>query len=518
MVALVISVTILFLLVPKTGATIVVSSEWNPAVSGLYVRGVEHRHEKAYAKASTDGDDDDTVMDLWMYYQDLGVDGYRWYIGVDIFRDSAIAFADSWSTDPCANQFTTSGANNNHNKNNSTYQKGNMSWRVFRDNHWQIDPTFTMQCYGYDAGGTDACSSSRTKQNNAVPCVDLVGSGGGDHNVVKMPTVMLGTAYISASHGAGADNPEVVEPPPAIEMALELDYQGLDLGSQVHPAYANERAVGTMLASNKNHQSTTSKHRRRRQSVFLTTKLSPSEHGFESTLRAAQRSLRLLRTDTIDLFLIHHPTCMMVDHCEGDWTQSWRALERLLDIGAVRAIGVSNFDHHLMTQLVGDDVRETSGIARAPVSLLQNRADPLVMEDPKVLKLCKTHGINYQAFSVLGRQHVVGPWSPYWKAPHPILANPAVQAIANRLSAEETSKPKNARDNANATTATIRPAQVVLRWAIQKGWTVVPKTAKADRLEANRQLFHFHLTESDMAVLDNLQAPPPPASNEQGEL
>lgn len=484
------STVLVLLLIPPTSAKIVVSSDWNPAVSGGYVRGVQYRHEKAFAKAAIDGDDDNTVMDLWMYYLDLGVDGYRWFIGVDIFKDSAIAFADSWSTDPCA-----------HND-NSTQAK--LPWKVLWDGEWQIDPTFTMHCYGYEKGGIDACSPSRTKQENAVPCIDLQGSGD-NQNTVQMPTVMLGTAYISASHGAGADNPEVVEPPPAIEMALELDYQGLDLGSQMHPAYANERAVGTMLAANNNSSNNC------RQSVFLTTKLSPSEHGFESTLRAAQRSLQLLRTDTIDLFLIHHPNCLMVDHCEGEWVQSWKALERLLDMGAVRAIGVSNFDHELLSHLVGSSGDGTKGIARAPVSLLQNRADPLALEDPRVLEFCQTYGINYQSFSVLGRQHVVGPWSDYWKAPHPILANPVVKAIANRLSAEEAAKPppKSRGKTKNITTTTINPAQVVLRWAIQKGWTVVPKTAKADRLESNRQVSHFRLTESDMAVLDNLQAPPP---------
>ena len=157
-----------------------------------------------------------------------------------------------------------------------------------------------------------------------------------------MPLVMLGTAYISSKHGAGIDNPDIIEPPPAIETALlssrpdEFDYyyQGLDLGSQLHPAYANERLVGTMISSsssssvvvdnthdlttinNSNSNSTGSsrpqqrRRRRPRQSIFLTTKLSPNEHGYYSTLRAVQRSLRYLRTDTIDLFLIHHPQCL----------------------------------------------------------------------------------------------------------------------------------------------------------------------------------------------------------------
>ena len=502
-------------LLPEAGATIVISSTLHPTVSGVYVRGVQHKHEKAYAKAATNDEVADNIpgegMHLWLFYRDLGLEGVRWYIGTDIFKDSAMAFANSWSTDPCA-LVADNNNNININNNNSTPREGNLSWKVYRDNQWQNDPTFTIQCYGFDAGGIDACPSTSA----AVPCVDLLGSGS-NQPAIRMPVVMLGTAYISASHGAGAENPDVIEPPPAIDTAiLELEYQGLDLGSQLHPAYANERAVGALLASSDTNNTIRDKHNHtnsRRQSVFLTTKLSPNEHGYESTLRAVQRSLRLLRTDTIDLFLIHHPQCLMTDHCEGDWVQSWKAMERMLGLGALRAIGVSNFDHFLLTHLLGDE--NNPGIARAPVSLVQNRADPLVPEDPNVLELCKTQNIKYQAFSVLGRQHVVGPWAAYWKAPHPILANPAIKAIANRLSAAAEEEQITTSNNKLPTTTVISPAQVVLRWAIQKGWTVVPKTAQVDRLESNRRVFHFRLTDSDMAVLDHLQAPPPPNAAEK---
>ena len=548
------------------------SSEWNPTVNGIYVRGVERGHEKAFVMAASknnddDDDDDDDINNyeninddnnnnkkhtattkLWLYYHDLGVDGYRWYIGVNIFQDHALAFVDSWSTDPCAASITTTTTtttttaaaigqhrtttattttatalqeNNNNNNHTTTAsssssssslysREGNLPWKIYKDDEWKIDPTFQLKCYGYDLGGIDACSSTRLKQGNnnnntaTVPCIDLLGSGrySEKEEPVKMPQIMLGTAYISALHGAGAANSEVIESPPAIALALDLGYQGLDLGSQIHPAYANERLVGQLLTTTNGNND--DNNIIRRQSVFLTTKLSPNEHGYDSTLRAAQRSLRLLRTDTIDLFLIHHPNCLMTDHCEGDWIESWKALERLLSLGAVRAIGVSNFNYDLLKRLlVGNPERgisaTTSSIARAPISLLQNRADPLVQEDSRVLQLCELYGINYQAFSVLGRQHVVGPWTEYWKAPHPILANPDVIDIANRLSS------KNEEEEAKI----ITPAQVVLRWALQKGWTVVPKTSKADRLESNRQVFHFQLSKSDMAVLDNLQAPLP---------
>ena len=259
-------------LVPPAGATLVISSTLHPTVSGVYVRGVEHKHEKAYAKAATNNEVTDNTpgegMHLWLFYHDLGLEGVRWYIGMDVLKDSAMAFADSWSTDPCALV-----ANNNNNdsraNNNSTVREGNLSWKVYRDNQWQVDPTFRIQCHGYDAGGINACPSA-SSPIKTVPCVDLLGFGN-NQPAIPMPVVMLGTAYISASHGAGAENPDVIEPPPAIDTAvLELKYQGLDLGSQLHPAYANERAVGTMLASsdtnNTMHDNNTNG---RRQSVFF---------------------------------------------------------------------------------------------------------------------------------------------------------------------------------------------------------------------------------------------------------
>lgn len=181
-------------------------------------------------------------------------------------------------------------------------------------------------------------------------------------------------------------------------------------------------------------------------------------------------------------------------------------MERLLSLGAVRAIGVSNFDYGLLHHLVGGDGHEHKGIARAPVLLIQNRADPLSLEDESVLRLCRQHNINYQSFIVLGRQWTVGPWSAYWKAEaHPILGHPQVVAIADRLS-RKTAKGESG--------APVTSAQVILRWALQKGWTVVPKTAKAHRLDSNRQLFHFELNDLDMGIIDNLKAPPRPNAQE----
>jgi diketogulonate reductase-like aldo/keto reductase len=435
-------------------ARITVTSSLNEHLSGIYVRGVLNSEQTAYAHSRREH--------LWLFRQKSNTE--RWCIGENPSSDShALAYLDA--NDPCDNTAV---------------------WMVIMDRAWHPDEYFQVTCHVMDSGGIHACDhhvgEPDEDASGRVPCVTL---HSGTTSTVQMPLVLLGTAYISAHHGAGAANPEVVESAPAMSTALKIGYQGLDLGSELHPAYANERLVGDLLLE-QDHD---------RESIFLTTKLSPNEHGYESTFKAVQRSLRLLQTDTIDLYLIHHPRCLMVDRCEGDWRDSWKAMEELYRLGAFRSIGVSNFDARLLIELLE--------LATIPVSVLQNRADPLALEDPRVLELCQQHQIHYQAFSVLGRQWVVGPWAEYWRSQHPILDHPSVVDIATRLSTE--------------TSTTIQPAQVVLRWAIQKGWSVLPKTANAMRLESNRQLFHFQLSQQDMERMGRLPKPRKAAS-EAGEL
>ena len=361
--------------------------------------------EKAYTKAGRG-------REFWLFGRDGGAGGWQWFVGEDIWSDGVLAYIDTWSADPCRAAAGTS------------------KWRVSQEGQWFVDDFFALECHGLDEGGVDACGG-------LSPCVNLVAATATGAPAVEMPLVMLGTAYISEKHGSGATNPATVESPPAIAEALDLGYQGLDIGSQMHPAYANEALVGQLLEDRPG----------RRRSVFITTKLSPNEHGFNATLRAAQRSLKLLQTDTIDLYLIHHPSCLMAETCEGGWGDSWRAMERLLGLGAVRSIGVCNFDEQLLDHLVNT-------VARAPVALLQSRSDPLAQEGVGVLKFCQEHHIQYQAFSSLGRQWVVTPAAAYWGRMNPILASRAVLAISARCA--------------------VSPAQVALRWAIEKGWAVIP--------------------------------------------
>ena len=255
------------------------------------------------------------------------------------WSNGALAFVDSFSTDPCR-----VGAFHSNLTVATT-----ATWMVSVDGDWVADPLTTISCE-VDRGGVEACEEEGPLDDSSgevaglpaqarrtVPCARL--SAGGATTPVWMPILGLGTAYISAPHGTGAQDLRAVEQPPAIREAIARDYTLLDLGSELHQAYANERLTGELLEAHGRRLG-----RRQRQRVFLTTKLSPNEHGYAATLRAVQRSLRYLRTDVIDLYLIHHPQCLMVDQCEGTWVDSWRAMERLHGAGVLRAIGASNFD------------------------------------------------------------------------------------------------------------------------------------------------------------------------------
>ncbi|HET7378761.1 MAG TPA: aldo/keto reductase [Gaiellales bacterium] len=205
--------------------------------------------------------------------------------------------------------------------------------------------------------------------------------------------------------------------------------------------YRNEQSVGAAL-------------RRSgvpRDQVFVTTKLFPAR------LRAGrelEHSLRRLGLDYVDLYLIHWPLPLLN-------ARLWRALEALQERGLAREIGVSNFGSERLAGL-------TRGAARIP-AVNQVEFNPFRYRR-RLLEHCQAHGIALEAYSPLARGH--GP------------DDPTIAAVADRIGHT--------------------PAQVMLRWALQHGALVIPKSVQRDRIRANAQLFDFHLAEADMRILDAL--------------
>lgn len=227
----------------------------------------------------------------------------------------------------------------------------------------------------------------------------------------------------------------------AVKWAIEAGYRHIDTAS----IYDNEEGVGEGLK-----QSGVN-----REEVFVVSKVWNSDQGYESTLKAFNDSLERLKLDYLDLYLIHWPV-------EGKYKDTWRALEHLYREKKVRAIGVSNFlKHHLEDLLTSAEI--------VPMVNQMEFHPYLVQQD--LIDYCDVHQIQYEA------------WSPMMQGRIFELEN--IKKIGLKYGKS--------------------PAQVVLRWDLQKGVITIPKSAKKERIIDNASLFDFELSNEDMVYLDSLE-------------
>jgi diketogulonate reductase-like aldo/keto reductase len=205
-------------------------------------------------------------------------------------------------------------------------------------------------------------------------------------------------------------------------------------------AYGNERSVGRALRDGGVP----------REDVFVTTKFFPGRKDPEAE---AQRSLERLGLDYVDLYIIHWP--------QGGPTWAWDGMQRAREAGYARSIGVSNFSVAELDELLG--------VADVPPAVNQVQFSPFEFRRG-LLDACEQHGILLEAYSPLGTgRH---------------LDDPTVADVAER--------------------AGRTPAQVLIRWALQRDLVVLPKSTHRERIEANAQVFDFTLSDEDMAALDAL--------------
>ena len=228
----------------------------------------------------------------------------------------------------------------------------------------------------------------------------------------------------------------------AVSEALEVGYRHIDTAA----VYKNEEAVGKAIAASGIP----------RDDLFVTTKVWISDAGEDAARAAFERSAEKLGLDVVDLYLIHQPF--------GDVYGSWRALERLNEEGRVRAIGVSNFHNDRLADLIAF-----------------NRVVPAVNQ-------VETHPF-LQRFAdqefMAGEGVQIESWAPFAEGRNSLFTNPTLSSIAR------------AHDKS--------VAQVVLRWLIQRGVVVIPKSVRRDRMEENFDVFDFELADSDMAVITTLE-------------
>ncbi|WP_279066793.1 aldo/keto reductase [Alistipes finegoldii] len=223
--------------------------------------------------------------------------------------------------------------------------------------------------------------------------------------------------------------------------AIAAGYRSIDTAS----AYLNERAVGRAI-------------RRSgvpREELFITTKLWVQDAGYESAKRAFAKSLERLQLDYLDLYLIHQPF--------GDVYGSWRAMEELYREGAVRAIGVSNFQPDRLVDLI-----------------LHNEVVPAVNQ-------VETHPFCQQteAAAVMASEGVqIESWAPFAEGRNNLFGNGTLVSLAAKYRKSV--------------------AQVVLRWLIQRGVVVIPKSVRPERMAENIAVFDFHLAPEDMDLIATL--------------
>jgi diketogulonate reductase-like aldo/keto reductase len=205
-------------------------------------------------------------------------------------------------------------------------------------------------------------------------------------------------------------------------------------------AYGNERSVGRALRDSG----------LPREDVFITTKFHPGRRDPEAE---AQRSLDRLGIDSVDLYIIHWP--------QGGPTWAWDGMQRARGRGYARSIGVSNFS--------ASDVDAVLAVADVPPVVNQVQFSPFEFRRG-LLEACERHGVALEAYSPLGTgRH---------------LRDRQVARIAERLART--------------------PAQVLIRWSLQRGLVVLPKSTHRERIEQNARVFDFELSAQDMAALDGL--------------
>lgn len=246
----------------------------------------------------------------------------------------------------------------------------------------------------------------------------------------------------------------------AVLTALEAGYRHIDTASM----YGNEESVGAAI-----HKSGIP-----REQIFVTTKLWNSDHG--NPERALETSLRKLQMDYVDLYLIHYPVRQRI--------QSWHALELLRERGKARSIGVSNFTINHLTELL----RQTKTIP----SVNQVEFHPYLYQRD-LLEFCRRSGIVLEAYSPLTKGER--------------LKDRKLVAIANkyptlpREGANSRSRPsileKFSRHSNSKSTA-----QILIRWALQHGLVVIPKSANPKRILENADVFDFEISRADMELLD----------------
>ena len=258
------------------------------------------------------------------------------------------------------------------------------------------------------------------------------------------PLITLSDGHQIPQLGLGVYKVEDATAARIVEGAIDAGYRHVDTAK----LYYNEAGVGAGVRASGIP----------RDEVFVTTKVWNDDHGYDQTLRAFDASLALLGMDYVDLYLIHWPAPK-----QDRYVDTWRALEAIKRDGRARSIGVSNFNRpHLEKLLASAD--ETPVINQVEIQPWLQQRD--------LRDFDAAHGVVTEAWSPLARGRVLG--------------EPTLEAIGE----------KHGKSS----------AQVVLRWHIQQGLVVIPKSNSIERVRENSEVFDFELDDSDLAAVAALES------------
>lgn len=260
--------------------------------------------------------------------------------------------------------------------------------------------------------------------------------------MVKIPNVKLNNGVLMPQEGFGVYQvPDYEQCKQAVKDALSVGYRAIDTAQ----GYQNEDAVGDSIAESDID----------RKDIFITTKVWISNFGYEKTLETVNESLKKLKTDYLDLVLIHQPV--------ADYYSAYRALEKLYNDGKIRAIGVSNMDP-----------------AKYVDFIMNNEVKPAVNQ-------VETHVFNQQKTL---REYMnendtqIESWAPFAEGKNNLFSNEVLNSIGEKYE-------KSA-------------AQVALKFLAQSGVVIIPKSTHIERMKENIDIWDFELTEDEMNQISNL--------------
>jgi 2,5-diketo-D-gluconate reductase A len=274
-------------------------------------------------------------------------------------------------------------------------------------------------------GGTQSFATpSASATENSIPMVKL-------NNGLQMPRLGLGTMTLNGDVGVRC-----------VADAISLGYRLIDTAM----IYGTEVAVGEGIKQSGI----------KREELFITSKLWKTDMGYENAKKGFQTSIDKLKTDYLDLYLIHRPS-------GGDWKGSWKAMEELYHEGKIKAIGMSNADFAQMDDLIANYE------VKPAIHQIETHA---FFQEGKAYDYLKQHGVQMEA------------WAPFAEGRHGLFTNDTLAAIAKKH---------------NKTVA-----QVCLRWHFQRGIVAIPRSHQKAHIAENLNIFDFSLDDSDLASISPL--------------